>query len=117
MNKLLLTANICKSGAGGKPFLGHSLVFEVLLTCSTCCLEQDFDRKTLESTGNGIYTPMDLNLLPPLYLIYADNPSDSGKARPSHLGSLLQFKPFGNPGLFEVVSEPLTLVTLSAGGI
>jgi len=29
--------------------------------------------------GHGIYTPMDINLLPPLYLIYADNPSDSGK--------------------------------------
>lgn len=33
----------------------------------------------MEKLGHGIYTPMDINLLPPLYLIYADNPSDSGK--------------------------------------
>ncbi|KAG0512384.1 hypothetical protein BDA96_10G008800 [Sorghum bicolor] len=29
--------------------------------------------------GHGIYMPLDVNLLPPLYLIYAENPSDSGK--------------------------------------
>ncbi|KAL0647941.1 hypothetical protein Bca4012_046232 [Brassica carinata] len=29
--------------------------------------------------NNGIYTIMDINLLPPLHLIYAENPSDSGK--------------------------------------
>ncbi|CAK9265357.1 unnamed protein product [Sphagnum jensenii] len=39
----------------------------------------DFDRDALESTGNGVYTPMDPGLLPTLYLIYARNPSDSGK--------------------------------------
>lgn len=33
----------------------------------------------MEKLGHGLYTPMDINLLPPLYLIYADNPSDSGK--------------------------------------
>lgn len=33
----------------------------------------------MDKFGHGIYTPMDINLLPPLFLIYADNPSDSGK--------------------------------------
>lgn len=33
----------------------------------------------MEKLGHGIYTPMDVDLLPPLYLIYAENPSDSGK--------------------------------------
>ncbi|KAL1553353.1 Glucuronokinase 1 [Salvia divinorum] len=39
----------------------------------------DFDMKLMDDLGHGNYTPMDLNLLPPLYLIYAENPSDSGK--------------------------------------
>lgn len=33
----------------------------------------------MDKKGHGIYIPMDLSLLPPLYLIYAVNPSDSGK--------------------------------------
>jgi hypothetical protein len=33
----------------------------------------------MDKLGHGIYTPLDVNLLPPLYLIYAENPSDSGK--------------------------------------
>lgn len=33
----------------------------------------------MDDLGHGIYTPMDISLLPPLYLIYAENPSDSGK--------------------------------------
>jgi len=44
-------------------------------------ITQDFDRDILQKTGNGIYTPMDPQLIPPLHLIYAKNPSDSGKAR------------------------------------
>ncbi|XP_057791708.1 glucuronokinase 1-like [Salvia miltiorrhiza] len=39
----------------------------------------DFDKKLMEDLGHGNYMPMDLDLLPPLYLIYAENPSDSGK--------------------------------------
>ncbi|XP_041999594.1 glucuronokinase 1-like [Salvia splendens] len=39
----------------------------------------DFDKKLMDDLGHGNYTPMDLNLLPLLYLIYAENPSDSGK--------------------------------------
>lgn len=33
----------------------------------------------MDELGHGIYKPMDIDLLPPLYLIYAENPSDSGK--------------------------------------
>ncbi|XP_015879050.2 glucuronokinase 1 [Ziziphus jujuba] len=39
----------------------------------------DFSKENMENLGHGIYTPMDINLLPPLHLIYAENPSDSGK--------------------------------------
>ncbi|KAJ7566385.1 hypothetical protein O6H91_02G100200 [Diphasiastrum complanatum] len=39
----------------------------------------DFEKDHMQRTGNGIYTPLDPSLLPPLYIIYAENPSDSGK--------------------------------------
>lgn len=39
----------------------------------------DFDKKNMDKLGHGVYTPMDVSLLPPLHLIYAENPSDSGK--------------------------------------
>uniref|UniRef100_A0A7N0TR47 glucuronokinase n=1 Tax=Kalanchoe fedtschenkoi TaxID=63787 RepID=A0A7N0TR47_KALFE len=39
----------------------------------------DFNKEHTEKFGHGIYTPMDINLLPPLHLIFAENPSDSGK--------------------------------------
>ncbi|KAA8548159.1 hypothetical protein F0562_004580 [Nyssa sinensis] len=39
----------------------------------------DFSKKYMDELGHGIYTPMDTSLLPPLHLIYAENPSDSGK--------------------------------------
>eukprot|EP00250_Pteridium_aquilinum_P035198 c8859_g1_i1 orf=106-1167(+) len=39
----------------------------------------DFDKHFMETTGHGLYTPMDPSLVPELYLIYAANPSDSGK--------------------------------------
>lgn len=39
----------------------------------------DFSKKYMEELGHGIYTPMDVSILPPLYLVYAENPSDSGK--------------------------------------
>ncbi|KAL2335756.1 hypothetical protein Fmac_016969 [Flemingia macrophylla] len=39
----------------------------------------DFSEENMDKLGHGIYTPMDTSLLPPLYLIYAENPSDSGK--------------------------------------
>ncbi|KAF8749346.1 hypothetical protein HU200_012676 [Digitaria exilis] len=39
----------------------------------------DFSKEHMDKLGHGIYRPLDVNLLPPLYLIYAENPSDSGK--------------------------------------
>lgn len=33
----------------------------------------------MEDLGHGIYTPMDVGLFPPLHIIYAENPSDSGE--------------------------------------
>ncbi|KAI5063693.1 hypothetical protein GOP47_0022240 [Adiantum capillus-veneris] len=39
----------------------------------------DFDKHVMERTGHGLYTPMDVSLLPVLYLIHTANPSDSGK--------------------------------------
>lgn len=40
---------------------------------------QEFNQKHMEELGHGIYIPLDIDLLPPLHLIYAENPSDSGK--------------------------------------
>ncbi|KAJ4827559.1 Glucuronokinase 1 [Turnera subulata] len=39
----------------------------------------DFAKEHMDKFGHGIYKPMDIDLLPPLHLIYAENPSDSGK--------------------------------------
>ncbi|KAI5341255.1 PREDICTED: glucuronokinase [Prunus dulcis] len=39
----------------------------------------EFDKEHVDTSGHGIYTPMDVSLLPPLHLVYAENPSDSGK--------------------------------------
>ncbi|XP_058098968.1 glucuronokinase 1-like [Magnolia sinica] len=39
----------------------------------------DFSKEYMDDLGHGIYTPMDTSLLPQLHLIYAENPSDSGK--------------------------------------
>ncbi|KAF3444559.1 hypothetical protein FNV43_RR14251 [Rhamnella rubrinervis] len=39
----------------------------------------DFSQEYMDYSGHGIYTPMEVSLLPPLHLIYAENPSDSGK--------------------------------------
>ncbi|KAL4189801.1 hypothetical protein AMTRI_Chr08g208980 [Amborella trichopoda] len=39
----------------------------------------DFSKEHMDKLGHGLYTPMDPSILPPLYLIYAENPSDSGK--------------------------------------
>ncbi|RID70964.1 hypothetical protein BRARA_C02936 [Brassica rapa] len=42
-------------------------------------VHMDFSKEHMDKLGHGIYTPMDITLLPPLHLIYAENPSDSGK--------------------------------------
>lgn len=40
---------------------------------------QDFNKESMSKHGDGNYTHLDTSLLPPLHLIYAENPSDSGK--------------------------------------
>jgi hypothetical protein len=40
---------------------------------------QDFEKGRMEARGYGEYVPLPLTHLPPLYIIYADNPGDSGK--------------------------------------
>ncbi|KAK9052393.1 hypothetical protein SSX86_029022 [Deinandra increscens subsp. villosa] len=42
-------------------------------------LYMDFNKESMEKYGHGNYTQLDTGLLPPLHLIYAENPSDSGK--------------------------------------
>ncbi|XP_076922024.1 glucuronokinase 1-like [Bidens hawaiensis] len=42
-------------------------------------LYMDFNKEKMDKHGHGDYTPLDTSLLPPLHLIYAENPSDSGK--------------------------------------
>ncbi|KAK9052386.1 hypothetical protein SSX86_029015 [Deinandra increscens subsp. villosa] len=39
----------------------------------------DFNKTSMNKNGYGNYTQLDTSLLPPLHLIYAENPSDSGK--------------------------------------
>ncbi|KAL1367928.1 hypothetical protein AAHE18_01G070700 [Arachis hypogaea] len=39
----------------------------------------DFSKENMDKLGHGVYEPLDMNLLRPLHLIYAENPSDSGK--------------------------------------
>ncbi|CAN1272966.1 Glucuronokinase 1 [Linum perenne] len=43
----------------------------------------EFSQEHMDKLGHGIYTPLDINLLPPLHLVYAENPSDSGKVHSS----------------------------------
>lgn len=39
----------------------------------------DFKKEHMDKMGHGEYIPMDTSLLPQMHLIYAENPSDSGK--------------------------------------
>jgi hypothetical protein len=41
----------------------------------------DFDRERMEAAGHGQYQRLDPSLLPPLHLVYCENPSESGKVR------------------------------------
>ncbi|CAL5220579.1 g2617 [Coccomyxa viridis] len=40
----------------------------------------DFTKKLMQQNGHGRYESLDPDVIPPLWLIYADNPSDSGRA-------------------------------------
>jgi glucuronokinase len=39
----------------------------------------DFDKQHMEASGCGIYESLDPALLPRLWLVWCDNPSDSGR--------------------------------------
>lgn len=39
----------------------------------------DFKKEYMDKMGHGMYIPLDPAMLPQMYLIYAENPSDSGK--------------------------------------
>lgn len=61
--------------------LFNYMTSNISLTCLIFFALQDFSKDHMDRVGYGIYTIMDINLLPPLHLIYAENPSDSGKVR------------------------------------
>lgn len=46
---------------------------------------QDFEQEHMEKHGYGKYEPLPTALLPKLHLVFADNPSDSGKVSVSSL--------------------------------
>lgn len=50
-----------------------------VVQCYGGLVYMDFAPEIIAAHGHGYYEPMDINLLPPLYLAYSDCPSDSGK--------------------------------------
>ncbi|GFZ19055.1 glucuronokinase G [Actinidia rufa] len=67
----------------------------------------DFSKNYMDDLGHGIYTPMEINLLPPLHLIYAENPSDSGKVHSSVRKRWLDGDKFIISSMEEVANLPL----------
>ncbi|KAH7845621.1 hypothetical protein Vadar_004114 [Vaccinium darrowii] len=67
----------------------------------------DFSKKYMDDLGHGMYTPMDINLLPPLHLIYAENPSDSGKVHSTVRQRWLDGDKFVISSIEQVASLPL----------
>lgn len=67
----------------------------------------DFSKENMEKSGHGIYIPMDISLLPPLYLIYAENPSDSGKVHSTVRQRWLNGDKFIITSMDEVANIPL----------
>ena len=47
----------------------------VIQTMGGCVLMQ-FEQSMVEKTGNGIYTPIDPSLLPPMFIAYCSKPKD-----------------------------------------
>ncbi|GAB4847894.1 Glucuronokinase 1 [Ancistrocladus abbreviatus] len=64
----------------------------------------DFSKEHMDKLGHGIYVPMDISLLPPLYLIYAENPSDSGKVHSTVRQRWLDGDEFIRSSMVEVAS-------------
>lgn len=50
-----------------------------VVQCYGGLVYMDFAPEIIAKYGHGYYEPMDISLLPPLYLAYSDCPSDSGK--------------------------------------
>lgn len=46
-------------------------------------VEMDFNKQHMEATGRGLYRSLDPGLLPRLWLVWCDNPSDSGRVHSS----------------------------------
>lgn len=67
----------------------------------------DFSKKHMEDLGHGLYMPMNIDLLPPLYLIYAENPSDSGKIHSTVRQRWLDGDEFIITSMEEVANIPL----------
>ncbi|XLT27990.1 hypothetical protein HN873_059282 [Arachis hypogaea] len=59
------------------PF-AYSLAFVIALLLQLL-LKKDFNKENMDKLRHGVYEPLDVNLFPPPHLIYAENPSDSGK--------------------------------------
>lgn len=64
----------------------------------------DFDKQYMEEHGHGQYIPLDPSLLPPLYLMYSNDPSDSGKVHSTVKQRWLQGDPQIRRGMEEVAS-------------
>lgn len=46
----------------------------------------DFDQEMMASCNHGNYIPMEVSLMPPLWLAYVSDPSDSGEqSHDSHM--------------------------------
>lgn len=40
------------------------------------CIQMNFDKDSIEKTGNGIYSRVDVRLLPPLFMAYSAFPEE-----------------------------------------
>ena len=40
------------------------------------CISMEFNQEAIKKTGNGIYKPIDISLLPPMFLAYCTCPKD-----------------------------------------
>ncbi|RYR77951.1 hypothetical protein Ahy_A01g002666 [Arachis hypogaea] len=72
-----------------------------------------FQQGNIDKLGHGVYEPLDVNLLPPPHLIYAENPSDSGKTLVwCQLPYIALSKSFSaqKPTVINVIVDPLLLL-------
>ncbi|XP_078436330.1 glucuronokinase 1-like isoform X2 [Wolffia australiana] len=67
----------------------------------------DFSKEHMDKYGHGKYLPMDVSLLPPFHLIYAENPSDSGKVHSTVRKRWLEGDKIIRSAMEEVAEIPL----------